>query len=584
MIDSMVRTVISGVTIKDILETINRKYGGKTALRIKNEDGTFREISYTKMGRRVVSISSVLINLGLKKGDRVAIFSENRPEWASAYFGIISCGCVILPIDVKLTDAEIQYILNDSGAGCIFTSIKYLPVIDRLRDVLPHIKKVILLDRTDRTDVIHLGKLRPHRGKERDRPIYPEDTAIIVYTSGTTGVAKGVELSYKNLLFQVVEFSQIIRCTPKERLLSVLPLNHMLEITGGLIAPLYAGSCVTYCDTLKATTLLPLMKEAGTTAMICVPLVLKMIHTGIIKRVSKAPVHRRLAYRVLMPLSRFLLRFNIRAGRLFFGRVHSEFGGRLHTFISGGAPLPIDVEIDLNALGFRILQGYGLTETSPVVSVNTFAAHRFGSVGKPLPGVELKILKEREDDAEGEVLTRGPHVMKGYFMDPERTAEVIKDGWFHTGDLGHIDRDGFLFITGRKKNMIVLGGGKKVFPEEVEDVVGRSPYIKELCVMARTAERGMRKGHDEVYAVVVPNLEALEAEGISGPEDVEAKIRSEISRLSAELAAYKRIMGFYLSYEELPKTVTKKIKRDAVARLIRPKQGLNARAKRQTSD
>ena len=565
MIDSMVKTVLSNTTIKDILEAINKKYGNKTALRIKSEDGSFREISYVKLGRRVVSISSVLINLGIKKGDRVAIFSENRPEWAASYFGIIFCGGVILPIDVKLTDSEIQFILNDSQAKCIFVSAKYLPAIDRLRIVLPHLENIILLDKSPRTDIIQLNKLRPHRGKERDRPIYPEDTVIIVYTSGTTGVAKGVEISYKNLLFQVLRFSEIIRCTPKERLLSVLPLNHMLEITGGLIAPLYAGSCVTYCETLKASALLPLMKEAGTTAIICVPLVLTMIHSGIMKRIAKAGPLRRTLFSILFAFSKFLLKFNIRTGRLLFRTVHREFGGRLHTFISGGAPLALDIEIEMNALGFRILQGYGLTETAPVISVNTFEATRFGSVGKPMPGVEVRILKEKETDAEGEIVTRGPHVMKGYFRNPGKTAEIIQDGWLHTGDLGYFDKDGFLYISGRKKNMIILGGGKKVFPEEVEDVIGKSPYIKEICVLPKIAERALRKGHEEVYAVIVPNLELFEQERIAAKEEITAKISSEIARLSKNLASHKRIMSFDISYEALPKTVTQKIRRDVLS-------------------
>ena len=567
MIDSMVKTVLSDITIKDVLEAINKKYGNKTALRIKNEDGSFREISYVKLGWRVVSISSVLINLGIAKGDRVAIFSENRPEWAAAYFGIISAGGIILPIDTKLTDNEVQFILNDSQAKCIFVSGKYLEAIDRLRIVLPHLKDIILLDKSPRTDIIQMHKLRPHRGKERDRLIYPQDTAIIVYTSGTTGVAKGVEVSYKNLLFQVLEFSEIIRCTPKERLLSVLPLNHMLEITGGLIAPLYAGSCVTYCETLKANTLLPLMKETRTTAIICVPLVLKMIYSGIMKKASRSSPLKRASFNMFFSFSKFLLKHNIRAGRLLFGPLHNQFGGRLHTFISGGAPLDMDVEIGLNALGFRILQGYGLTETAPVISVNTFEENRFGSVGKPMPGVEVKILKDKDTDTEGEILTRGPHVMKGYFRDAEKTAEVMRDGWFHTGDLGYFDKDGFLYISGRKKNMIVLGGGKKVFPEEVEDVIGKSPYIRELCVLPRIAERGLRKGHEEVYAVIVPNRELLEHDNITTKEAITDKVASEIARLSKNLAPHKRIMGFDISDEELPKTVTKKIRRDAVSRM-----------------
>jgi long-chain acyl-CoA synthetase len=283
------------------------------------------------------------------------------------------------------------------------------------------------------------------------------------------------------------------------------------------------------------------------------------------KKTLKLPFFKRKIFMALFYVSVFLQKFKIRLGRFFFRSIHREFGGRFHTFISGGAPLDIDVEIGLNALGFRILQGYGLTETSPVVSVNTFINNRFGSVGKPLPGVAIKILKEKPGDAEGEILTCGPHVMKGYFRKPEMTAEAIRDGWFHTGDLGYLDRDGFLFISGRKKNMIVLGGGKKVLPEEVENVMSRSPYIREICVLPRTAGRGLRKGHEEVGAVIAPNFEILEQNNINGEEAIIGRLSSEISRLSKDLAPYKRITSFQISYEELPKTVTKKIRRDAVA-------------------
>lgn len=568
MIDSMVRSILQDITIKDILEAINKKHGNKPALRIKNDDGAFREISFVKLGRRVVSISSALINLGINKGDRVAILSENRPEWACAYFGILSCGGIILPLDVKLSDTEVEFILNDSRAKCIFLSAKYAGTIDRIRNVLPYLENIILLDKTDRDDLIQMGKLRPHRGKERTRHIYPSDTAIVVYTSGTTGVAKGVEISCKNLLFQVSEFSRIMAITPKERLLSVLPLNHMLEITGGLIAPLYIGSCVTYCDTLKTNELLPIIREAGITAIICVPLVLKMLYSSIMKKVSRLPGYKRAAFDMLFKLSKYLLMRNIWAGRILFRSVHKEFGHRLRIFISGGAPLDSEVEIGLSALGFRILQGYGLTETGPVISVNTLEDRRFGSVGKPLPGVEVMILREKSSDSGGEILTRGPHVMKGYYRNPEKTSEVLRNGWLHTGDLGYIDEDGFLFISGRKKNLIVLGGGKKVFPEEVESVIGASPYIKEICVMPRTAARGLREGHEEVFAVIVPNLEILEGRGIASREEISRIITSELARLGGKLAPYKRITAFDISYEELPKTVTKKIIRPAVSRMV----------------
>jgi long-chain acyl-CoA synthetase len=215
-----------------------------------------------------------------------------------------------------------------------------------------------------------------------------------------------------------------------------------------------------------------------------------------------------------------------------------------------------------------VLQGYGLTETSPVISVNTPQEYKFGSVGKPIPGVEVTILKESEDSASGEILTRGFHVMDGYFKSPEKTSEVMKDGWFRTGDIGYIDEEGFLHISGRRKNLIVLGSGKKVFPEEVEKIIGRSSYIKEMCVLGKRAERGLRKGHEEVYAVIVPEFGAFGEAPQRDHKKINKLIASEIARLGKNLADHKRIKGFEIRYEELPKTSTKKIKRKEIEELI----------------
>lgn len=567
-IHGMTKTVLSNVTIHDVLETINKNYGEITALQIKEKDGSYRKLSYVELGRRAVDVSSTLIKLGIKKGDRIAILSEARPEWVIACFGVISCGAIIVPIDIKLSQKEVQFILSDSEAKCIFVSEKHFTAIADLRAGLPGIKDIIVFDDLDRSDVILLSGLKMKEGEQKYNPIYPEDTALIVYTSGTTGVAKGVELSYKNLLFQVVAISEIVHYSRDDQFLSILPLNHMLEITGGMIAPLYAGSCITYCDTVKTTTLAAIMKETHTTAMICVPLILKMIYDGIMKKVDKlAPIKRNM-FNALFALSKFFLRFNIRIGKIVFPSVHAEFGGKLRGFISGGAPLSPDVEIGLNALGFIVLQGYGLTETAPVIAVNTYRRNRVGSVGIPLEGSEVRILKDNPSAKDGEILTRGPHVMKGYYKHPEKTAEVIKDGWLHTGDIGYFDKDGFLHISGRLRNLIVLGAGKKVFPEEVEEVIGKSPYIKEICVLGRLAAKGVRKGCEEVYAVIVPNLDAFEPGERDDSDKVRKMISSELDRLGNNLAEYKRIMEFEIRNDELPKTATRKIRRKEIAEAV----------------
>ena len=251
-----------------------------------------------------------------------------------------------------------------------------------------------------------------------------------------------------------------------------------------------------------------------------------------------------------------------------FPIIHKQFGGRLRGFVSGGAPLDKEIEVGFSALGFWIIQGYGLTETSTVIAVNTYKDYRFGSVGKPLPGLRVKILKENSATEEGEILTRGFHVMKGYFQSPEKTAEVIKEGWLHTGDIGYLDKDGFLYITGRIRNLIVLGAGKKVFPEEVEQVMSRSPLIKEICVLGRIATKGLRQGCEEVYAVIVPKLELFEEGERKDKALIKNKIGPELNKLSSGLADYKRIVDFEIWFDELPKTASRKIKRKAISDIV----------------
>jgi long-chain acyl-CoA synthetase len=568
----MPKISLKNVTIIELLVAINRRYSDTPALQVK-EGESFRFISYIELGRRTSDTAYNLKKLGVERADRVAILSESRPEWAIAFFGIVSCAGITVPMDIKLSDAEIEFILNDSQAKCIFISEKFLERITNLKPKLRYIEHIIMLDNTDKEGVLLLKDFKVPENEIAHREITPEDTALIVYTSGTTGVAKGVELTYKNLLFEVLSLHALITFSPEDAFLSILPLNHMLEITGGFLGPLYAGSTITYCESLKPTNILSLMKATKTTVMICVPLVLKMFHNGMIKKIDDLPKPKRLFIKAMLHISRFLLKFHIRVGRVFFSSVHKQFGGHIRAFVSGGAPLDPVVELDFNAMGFRILQGYGLTETSPVITVNNFVECKYGSVGKPLDGVRVKILLNNDSGSkEGEIITRGPQVMKGYYKNSEKTAEVLREGWFYTGDIGYFDDDGFLFISGRIKNLIVLGAGKKVFPEEVEEVISASPYIKEICVLGKVAQKGIRKGCEEVYAVVVPNLDMFDKEKRTDKDFIRKQINSELLRLRGNLAEYKRIMDFEVWYDELPKTSTRKVKRKVLLELISKKE------------
>lgn len=560
-----------GKSILDLLDEITLRYGNRVALQAEDTAGT-GGITYNELRERSLDVSASLIRLGLNKDDRVAILSENRPEWVVAVFGVVSAAGITVPMDVKLSESEIGFILRDSGARFLFISKNFLPVISRLKMSLTDLERIICFDGNDNDQsILDLKDLKRKEGDQLNRPesVDRDDTALIVYTSGTMGTAKGVELTYGNLLFEVKALHEIISVTDKDRFVSILPLNHMLEITAGLIVPLYGGASITYAATLRPDSLVSLIRKVRATVMICVPLVIKMFHNGITAEVSRQGRAGQMLFAVILWTSRVLRKLNIRAGRYLFHSIHEKFGGRFRGFVCGGAPMESQSVDNFNAMGFDVLQGYGLTETSPVVTFNTFKKRKYDSVGIPLDGVEVKILKNSETGGEdGEIIVRGPNVMKGYYKSPEKTEEVIKDGWLHTGDIGRIDGDGFLYISGRLKNLIVLGVGKKVFPEEVEEVMLNSPYIKEICVLGRVVKEGMRRGCEEVYAIVVPNLDYFEEKSGSNDQAVKERIFSEIKLHGKELADYKKIRDFELRREELPKTSTRKIKRKALLESI----------------
>jgi long-chain acyl-CoA synthetase len=558
------------IDLLELIYTITKKYNTRPALQIKDKQGTI-SLTYDQLRERSVAFSAYLIKHNIGPQTHIAILSENRPQWAVAFFGIISAACVTIPIDAKLSMTEIIFILNNAKVECLVVSGKFFQQIALCRGQLPLVKNIFCFDSVESTDVVCFDDLKFQENETPNRPddINLDAVALIVYTSGTTGVAKGVVLTYKSLLFEAQALYDLMLCNRADSFVSILPLNHMLEITGGLIAPLYGGATITYCSSLKPAHIIAAMREAKATGMICVPLVLKMFYNGITREVEKQSGAKRIIFSILFFISKGLLRLGIRCGKLFFSTIHRQFGKAFKFFISGGAPLDIVLEKNFDALGFRILQGYGLSETAPVVALNTLRDHRYGSVGKPLTGVEIKLQKTSGSLREGEILVKGPNVMQGYLNNPEKTAEVLKDSWYYTGDLGYVDKEGFLFISGRAKNLIVLGGGKKVFPEEVEQVIQVSPYIKEMCVFGKKAKSGLKEGTEEVYAVIVPDCERFSQEELKDENNIRKYISQEIARLSSALADYKKISDFMIYREELPKTATRKIKRKEVIALLK---------------
>ncbi|MBI5308659.1 MAG: AMP-binding protein, partial [Planctomycetes bacterium] len=448
----------------------------------------------------------------------------------------------------------------------LFISSEFVEKAGAIKTLLPSIEKIILLTllEADRPDIPYYENLKSrssYGGRDRDL----DEIALIIYTSGTTGNPKGVMTTFGNLVFQVSSFERLMNLDSHDTFLSILPLNHLLELTEGFLGVLHAGGRICYSKSLHPQEIASIMKERKITYMITVPMFLKMLKGSIEKEIRRMKGINKKLFDVCFGLSQYMP-YGVR--KVLFRKIYDQFGGKLKGFISGGAPLDPEVGRFFDSVGLPVFQGYGLTETSPVIAVNWPGSNRLGSVGKSIPGAYVRILKQDESQEEGEIITKGPHVMKGYYKRSELTAEVIDDArWFHTGDLGKIDKDGFLYITGRIKNLIVLGGGKKVHPEEVEAVLSESSLIKEVCVLGKKATSGSKEGTEEVAVVVVPADSLRKKE--EKAEKIQHEIEEEIDRLSQNLAAYKRPSKIFIHMDDLPKTATRKIKRPLVLEWIK---------------
>lgn len=536
------------------------RFGSRDAMRIK-EGSEWRSMTYEDLSTKARKLSSYMIEHDFKQGERAAILCESRPEWAVALFGSIRAGATIVPLDIKLTETELSSILSDCRPTILFCDSKHLELALALPKKVDSIKSIVVLEEGKGTDQAKsIEQLEPkeiHTGVERRL----DETAVLVYTSGTTGSPKGVMTSFGNLMFQTSRFQEMVGLSEKDRFLSILPLNHLLELTGGFLGLLNLGATVSFCHSLFPQEIIKALKEQKITGMVAVPLFYKSLKSGIEREVRRKGEDTVKMFEGGLAKAAQL---SIEDRRKIFAPILDELGGSLRVLICGGAPLEVEVAQFFESLGIQMLQGYGLTETSPVISGNTLKRNKLGSVGPALDGVELRIDKKKDDDSEGEILTRGPHVMQGYHKRDDLTKEVIdNDGWFHTGDLGHVDEEGFLFITGRIKNMIVLGGGKKIFPEEVEAAFGTATTTKELCVLGKKAKEGSKAGTEEVCVVAVP-ADSLIKEHKDDDAAIQSAIKKELDELGQHLASYKRPTRLYIRKDDLPKTATRKVKRPLV--------------------
>ena len=554
-----------GVRSKDVLSLLEDKtcdYQNRVALGTKDSFG-WKEFTYKGIGQLSRKIARFVIDeLDVPKGEKVAILSESKPEYGAAVFASVLSGLVVVPLDIKLTKYELKSILLDAQPTIIFTSQHCLETAMLLKNEIPSLKHVFIIDQySSSKDVINIYDLPDiYNAKWRRRS--SKSTAMIIYTSGTTGMPKGVEISYRNITSQLEDLGYAldeILHNRKVTVLSILPMNHLFEMTVGFCTFLNYGFSVYYTQSLKPKDILGVMSEKKVEFMIVVPAFLKLLKAGIETELNNAPKLTQVLFKTMYHLAKFIPSYSIK--KLLFKRIHDKFGGHFIGCISGGAPLDINVGNFFERIGIKVYQGYGLSETSPVVSVNTDKRSVLASVGRPLKHFEARI-----DEATGELLLRSPSVMKGYHNQPELTAEVIdEDGWLHTGDIAKIDKDGHIYIVGRIKSMIVLSGGKKVFPEEVESVIEKSEYLAESCVIGMNRSFGAKDGQEEVVAVVVPKDDLYKK---YSDEEVEKMVKDDIKMLSVQLTQYKRPSTVIIKKEPLPRTTTRKVKRNEVKTLV----------------
>lgn len=548
--------------VLSLLEDKTNSYARKIALGMKTQFG-WKALTYDGLGLMSRRLAAYLMNdLGIKRGEKLAILSESKPEYGACVFASVISGLITVPLDIKLTKYELQNILSDCLPTVILVSQSYIDKALELQKVIPSLKHVIVMDEHPVNNNLESIYTIPNNYTCKWRHRSRKSTVFIIYTSGTTGAPKGVETTFGNMLAQLegltTAFDKVLPYGDV-KILSILPMNHLFEMTVGFTTFLNLGFSVYYTHNLKPKDILNTMRDKKINFMIVVPAFLKLLKTGLEAEMKNSSKFSQKIFPILYHFAKFVPFITIK--KLMFRKIHNCFGGAFRGCMSGGAPLDVSVAKFFQRVGIQVYEVYGLTETSPIATMNIGRHRDLTSVGKPILGVEAKT-----DEETGELLLRGPSVMKGYHNQPELTAEAIdKDGWFHTGDKARIDKKGRVYITGRIKNMIVLSGGKKVFPEEVEAVLEKSDYFSEVCVFGVSREGGAKDGTEDIAVVVVPTDELK-----SKYEDAELEmvLKNEVKRLSQRLTPYKRPINISILYQSLPRTATRKIQRKKVKELV----------------
>ncbi len=550
--------------LKELIAQSVELYGDRYAFEIKNDIGEHYFITYKQYSEDINALGTALADMGLL-GERIAISADNCYKWCLSYLSVVNGGSVVVPTDKELMNEDICGILKTSEAKLLFCDKKLLKKLD-INAVKDDVIIVNFDSKDDCDGILSFNRLL-NRGRKlvaagntafTDVIIDPEKMCTLLFTSGTTGTAKGVMLCHRNFCTEVMLTMGVIKIKPEDCGISMLPLHHTYESTIILFFAPYCGAKVTFCDGFKYV--LKNMKEFSPSIFISVPLVLETVHRRILKAIRQKP-HGEFKFKTGKVLCKIASKFNIDLKKVFFKEIQDTFGGYMRLIICGAAPINPQILDDFEAFGIQIIFGYGLTECAPLAIINNDRVHVSGSIGVPLPGVEAKIDKPDPVTGIGEILVKGPMVMLGYYNNPEATAEVIdKDGFFHTGDLGRVDKKGHFFIAGRSKNVIVAENGKNIFPEELEYHLSNYPVVGDSLVYGDPD----KKGNTAVKAKIFPNMEEVcQALGKDDPsdDDVEKVISEAVEAVNRKLPHFKRITAFNIRRKEFIKTTTQKIQR-----------------------
>ena len=551
--------------LKEMINLSAQKHGDKPAFRFKTDKpGEFRNITFNDFLNDINALGTKLINMGLSD-KRIAIISDNRYEWALAYMAI-ACGTgVVVPLDKMLPANELEALIIRSGVEAIFYSSKYDEVMQDIRNrKTTDLRYYISMDLEKRENGVYSQKELVKAGKELiekgnrkflDAKINNEAMGFMLFTSGTTAMSKAAMLSHKNIASNLMDIAKVLNLDERDTLLSFLPLHHTFECTVGFLYPISRGASIAYCEGIRHIA--NNIKEYQITAMISVPALYESIYKRLMKNIEKKG--KLPEVEKMIKLTNMFSKVGIDIKRVVFKDIIDGLGGKIRLLVNGAAALSPEVEKGFNDLGITTVQGYGLTETSPVISAGTDFEQRIGSVGKVFPSVKLKIINKDENGI-GEIYVKGPTVMLGYYQNEEATKEVLDKGWFNTGDLGYVDKKGFLFLCGRKKSVIVLKNGKNVFPEEIETVINKIEGVKESFVYGQAEEDD--KIDLKVCAKIVYDKDLMkEIYNVETEEEIYDVLWDKIKEINKTMPEYKYVKKIIVTDEELVKTTTQKIKR-----------------------